>query len=274
MIEKISRYVAIGDSFTEGLWDPYPAPGGKDLQRGWADRLAGTLSERRITRGLPPIEYANHAIRGKLLGSIVAEQLPRALEQEPDLLSIVGGGNDILRPGTDPDELAKTLEAAVIQARRAGARVLMATGMDPIALPIVRRTRGKAATFNSHIWSIARNQGAAVLDLWGLRALQHPSMWAGDKIHLSPLGHHRVAQAALSGLGLSPDDPDWREKLSLPTLSRVDVLRDHGNWIINDVAPWLTRRVTHRSSGDARTPKFPDLATFEGSSMGGYNRPA
>src|SRR5699024_1989065 len=205
MVERISRYIAVGDSFTEGLWDPYPAPRGEpDVQRGWADRLAESLSSRRVAAGLPALEYANHAIRGRLLAPILRDQVPLALSQEPDLISIVGGGNDILRPGTDPDALARILEDAVTAARRAGARVLLGTGMDPIDLPLVRSTRQKVALFNAHVWSIANRQGAAVLDLWGLRALRHPSMWAGDKMHLSPHGHHRLARAARGGRGSSP----------------------------------------------------------------------
>lgn len=262
MIESITRYVAVGDSFTEGLWDPAPSSDATGPQRGWADRLAESLSAARLSRGLPALEYANHAIRGKLLGHILDEQLPRALDQGPDLVSIIGGGNDVLRPGMDPDALARRLETAVIAARASGARVLMGTGMDPVALPIVRGTREKVATLNSHVWSIANRQGAAVLDLWGLRALQHRDMWSGDRIHLSPEGHHRVAQAALFALGLPPDDPAWRDPLPAVPLGKVERWRETSTWFARDVAPWMTRRLRRRSSGDERTAKLPTPAPF------------
>ena len=46
-----SRYVAIGDSFSEGLWDD---PDGREApQRGWADLLASHLSARWSTRTWP-----------------------------------------------------------------------------------------------------------------------------------------------------------------------------------------------------------------------------
>src|SRR5699024_3133469 len=160
-------------------------------------RLAESLSSRRVAAGLTALEYANHALRGRLLAPILRDQVPLALSQAPDLITIVGCWNDILRPGTDLGPLARILEDAVTEARRAGARVLLGTAMDSIVLPLVRSTRQKVALFNTPVWSIANRQGAAVLDLWGLRALRHPSMWAGDKIHLSPQGHQRVAQAAL-----------------------------------------------------------------------------
>ncbi|MCC7127666.1 MAG: SGNH/GDSL hydrolase family protein, partial [Microbacteriaceae bacterium] len=91
-----SRYVAIGDSFTEGIGDPEPrSPGGN---RGWADRVAEVLSAKT-----DDFAYANLAIRGRLLQQIFDEQVEPALELRPDLVTVSAGGNDILRPGSDPD---------------------------------------------------------------------------------------------------------------------------------------------------------------------------
>src|SRR5690606_2565066 len=94
-----TRYVALGDSFTEGIGDPEPgSPGGN---RGWADRVAETLSQ-----GTETFSYANLAIRGRLLQQIVDEQVEPAIALKPDLISLSAGGNDIIRPSTDPDEVA------------------------------------------------------------------------------------------------------------------------------------------------------------------------
>lgn len=109
------RYVALGDSFTEGLWD---VPGGTPPARtehadpalacrGWADLLARSLADRAAAAGpepspgLPaePVRYANLAVRGRLLGPILREQVPAALELRPDLVSLIGGGNDLLQIG-------------------------------------------------------------------------------------------------------------------------------------------------------------------------------
>ena len=111
------RYTALGDSFTEGLSDPDPAA--PDAFRGWADRLAGHLAAAAPDGR---IEYANLAIRGRLLAQVLGEQLPVALAASPDLVSLVAGGNDLLRPGADPDRLAADLEAAVVALRAAGER--------------------------------------------------------------------------------------------------------------------------------------------------------
>jgi lysophospholipase L1-like esterase len=129
------RYVALGDSFTEGLSDHDPDRPGEF--RGWADRLA----EHLAAAAPGDVEYANLAIRGRLLRQVVDEQVPVALAARPDLVSLVAGGNDLMRPGSDPDELAATLEGAVVRLRASGADVLLATGVDTRqtpAAPVVR----------------------------------------------------------------------------------------------------------------------------------------
>lgn len=251
-----TRYVAIGDSFTEGLWD---APDGIDApMRGWADLLAERLSARRMAAGAAPLEYANLAIRGRRLAPIVDDQVPAALALAPDLVSLVGGGNDLLRPDGNPDRLAARLEAAVVRLREAGVDVLLATGFDTADSPVVRLTRPKVAIYNTMIWSIARRHGAHVVDLWGMRALHDWRMWAEDRIHLTPAGHERVAQAALVGLALEPDTPGWDDPLTpLPPTPFADRARSNARWLRVHAAPWATRRIRHRSSGDGRSPKRP-----------------
>jgi lysophospholipase L1-like esterase len=147
------RYVALGDSFTEGLSDPDPQRPG--AYRGWADRLAGHLAA--AAEG--DVEYANLAVRGRLVGQVLDEQLPVALDARPDLVSLVAGGNDLLRPGGDPDTLADALDRAVARLRSAGADVLLATGVDPRNMPIIRRIRGRVAVFNAHLGRGRRGGG-------------------------------------------------------------------------------------------------------------------
>ncbi|TDE94325.1 SGNH/GDSL hydrolase family protein [Occultella glacieicola] len=243
---------------TEGLWDPDPQD--PERVRGWADQLAGSLSARRVDAGLTALEYANLAIRGRLLERIVDEQLPVALEAEPDLISLVGGGNDLLRPGSDPDRMAGVLEDAVHRVRRAGVDVLLATGTDTRQAGVLRAIRGRVAVYNAHIWSIARRHDAYVVDVWGLRAIQDWRMWAQDRIHLTTEGHQRVAQAALVALGLTPDDEAWADPLArLAPVPSGQRFRSDAEWFVRDVYPWATRRLWGRSSGDTRVPKRPQV---------------
>ena len=67
---------ALGDSFTEGLMDEV-GPDGR--HRGWADRVAQALAERARADGADGIEYANLAVRGRLVRQVVAEQVPAAV---------------------------------------------------------------------------------------------------------------------------------------------------------------------------------------------------
>jgi len=121
------RFAAIGDSFTEGVGDPRP----DGNMRGWADLVAEGLA---LAHG-EPIAYANFAIRGRLLGPIVDDQLPAALRLDPapTILTINGGGNDMLRRGCDPAFLHSKTEQAVVDGAASGARVVLLSGADPSA---------------------------------------------------------------------------------------------------------------------------------------------
>ncbi|MBB3082693.1 SGNH/GDSL hydrolase family protein [Geodermatophilus sabuli] len=245
------RYVALGDSFTEGLSDPDPQRPGE--YRGWADRLAEHLAAAADGE----VEYANLAVRGRLLPQVVAEQVPVALDARPDLVSLVAGGNDLLRPGADPDRLAAVLEDAVVRLRATGADVLLATGVDPRQTPIVRRTRGRVAVFNASLWSIAARHGAVVLDQWGAGWVQDWRMWDSDRIHLTDEGHRRTALAAATALGLPVGD-DWRQPLApQPPRALRAALAEEAAWVRGFVAPWVARRLRGRSSGDGRAAKRP-----------------
>jgi lysophospholipase L1-like esterase len=247
------RYVALGDSFTEGLSDPDPQRPGE--YRGWADRLAGHLAAAAGGE----LEYANLAIRGRLVAQVLDEQLPVALEARPDLVSLVAGGNDLLRPGGDPDALAAALDGAVGELKSAGADVLLATGVDPRQTPIIRRIRGRVAVFNAHVWSIAERHGAAVLDQWGAAWLQDPRMWDTDRIHLTAEGHRRIALAAAAALGVPVVEAgDWRTPLPpRDPRPRSVAVAEEVAWVRGFVAPWVGRRLRGRSSGDGRAPKRP-----------------
>ncbi|MGC3992694.1 MAG: SGNH/GDSL hydrolase family protein [Propionicimonas sp.] len=243
-------YVAIGDSLTEGLQDLDAA--GEPI--GWADRLAQHLADRAGA----PIRYANLAIRGRLLGPILAEQVEPALTLAPDLVSIWGGGNDMLRPDADPDAMAAAVESAVVRFREAGADVLIGLGIDAKDSPVVRLTRNRTAIYNMLLVGVARRHGAHVLDAWNMRSLHDWRMWYDDRIHLNAAGHARVAQGALVGLGLTPDSPDWDAPLPpAPSMSRREELDWNLVWARDHLGPWLGRRIRRTSSGAGRSAKHP-----------------
>lgn len=252
------RYVAIGDSFTEGMSDADPRTEGRYV--GWADRLAAELSTQ-VPAG--EFHYANLAVRGRKLADVVGPQLDAALAVSPDLVSVVGGGNDILRPRVDLDEVAGSLEEAVATIRATGADVLMATPADPADAGLLSSLRSRHAVHTANVHSIAQRQGAHVLDLWGLRALRDWRLWATDRIHLSTEGHRRVAQAALTALAQPVSDPEWRTPLAAaPPVPRREQTVETARWARSYAAPWVHRRLTGRSSGDAVTAKIAEPAPF------------
>ncbi|WP_171163770.1 SGNH/GDSL hydrolase family protein [Streptomyces sp. I05A-00742] len=248
----IGSYAAVGDSFTEGVGDPGPG----DSFIGWADRLAVLLADQQEEH---TFRYANLAVRGRLLDQIVEEQVPRAKELAPGLVTFCAGGNDILRPGSDPDDVAERYEAAVADLRASVGTVLVCTGFDTRDVPVLKHLRGKIATYTAHVRAIADRHDCPVLDLWSLRSVQDRRAWSDDRLHLSPDGHTRVALRAAQVLGLSvPADPDqpWpAEGQRTP----AEVRRDNIHWAREHLVPWIGRRLRGESSGDHVEPKRPDL---------------
>ncbi|WP_106976990.1 MULTISPECIES: SGNH/GDSL hydrolase family protein [Streptomyces] len=247
-----NSYAAVGDSFTEGVGDP--GPGGTFV--GWADRLAVLLDDRVPEH---TFRYANLAVRGKLLDQIVADQVPRAKELAPDLVTFCAGGNDIIRPGTDPDELAERFERAVADLSSAVGTVMVTTGFDTRGVAVLKHLRGKIATYNMHVRAVADRYGCPVLDLWSLKTVQDRRAWDGDRLHLSAEGHTRVALRAAQVLGLEvPADPDqaWPP---LPPRGTLDLRRDDILWAREYLVPWIGRRIRGESSGDHVEAKRPDL---------------
>ena len=251
------RYVAIGDSFSEGMVDVDPRREGGFV--GWADRLAAELS---ATTGGAEFRYANLAIRGRKLGDVVDRQLGLALPLEPDLVSLVGGGNDILRPRVDLDAIASRLEEAVAAVRATGADVLLATPTDPRGAGLFGTLLVRHAVHTANLHSIAARHGAHVLDLWGMRSMRDPRMWGEDRIHPSPEGHRRLRWAAMHALGLEVPE-DWDEPLPVaPPRPRAEVRTERLRWARTHAVPWVQRRLTGRSSGDSVTAKLPELTPF------------
>ncbi|KOG28975.1 MULTISPECIES: SGNH/GDSL hydrolase family protein [Streptomyces] len=246
-------YAAIGDSFTEGVGDP--GPGGTYV--GWADRFAVLLADQLPEHDA--FRYANLAVRGRLLDQIVAEQVPRAKELAPDLVTFCAGGNDIIRPGTDPDDVAERFERAVAELTSAVGTVMVTTGFDTRDVILLKHLRGKIATYNGHVRAIADRYGCPVLDLWSLKSVQDRRAWDDDRLHLSPDGHTRVALRAAQVLGLPvPADPDQPWPPQQPR-GPLEVRKDDIHWAKEYLVPWIGRRLRGESSGDHVEAKRPDL---------------
>ena len=237
------RYVALGDSLTEGLCDPGP----EGELRGWADRLALLLAARE------PLDYANLAIRSKRVGDVCGSQLDRALQLRPDLVSILVGANDLVKQRVSIPLLATRLEDTVRQLREAGADVLLVTAFlpgNPAARVYVRRFSAWATA----LAGIARRQGAILLDTDLHPQLAERPNWGEDLVHLSSRGHRFLAYRAGVALGVPLADELGALDEALHAAERTGA----GVWWRRHALPWVWRRLHGRAAGDGRSAKHHD----------------
>ena len=249
-----ASYMAIGDSFTEGLNDPLP----DGSFRGWADRLAEILAG-----GRSDFHYANLALRGKMLAEIVDEQVSIALEIQPDLVTLCAGGNDIIVPGADVDAVAEKFESAVAALRAAGIDVMIFNGPDTKQLSVMHVLRGKVGIYNAHVRAIADRHGARVVDMWAMEVLHDRRAWSDDRLHFTPEAHRRIALRAASVLGV-PVVGDWSEPWpeSAEQSTWITSRRSDLEWTKVHLLPWIRRHLKGESMGDGLSPKRPELAPF------------
>ncbi|MET1133309.1 MAG: SGNH/GDSL hydrolase family protein [Aeromicrobium sp.] len=253
-----ARYVALGDSFTEGVGDDDPSlPNGV---RGWADRFAAAL-DRAQGGGL---SYANLAIRGRKLGPIAAEQIDPALALQPDLVTIYAGANDIMRPKVDLDAILAEYDRVIGRLAASGARVVLFTPADPGGSRIYALVRERFERYRAAVREIAAKHGATLVDYWTLTDYRDPRLWDTDRMHMSPAGHQRMAIAVLDALGVQHD----LEPLVLadPTpMTLLERVKAQVQWAVEYLGPWIKRRVTGRSSGDGLDPRYRELTPLSGS---------
>jgi lysophospholipase L1-like esterase len=248
------RYVALGDSCAEGLDDPYPD--GRTY-RGWTDLTAAALSQVS-----PSLEYANLAVRGRRLDQIVDEQVPLAVAQRPDLVTLFGGGNDVLQGRWQ--STADALDTAVASLTEAARTVVLFTLPDIARLPGLRRLRPRVDQLNDLVTATAARHGALLVDVREDPFCDDERLYGADRLHLGTRGHQRVAAHVLTALGV-PADPDWLAPL--PPVTREPLWRTasrHAAWIRYHVYPavhsTVRNRLIGRQPGDGFLPKRPEPA--------------
>jgi lysophospholipase L1-like esterase len=190
---ELRSFVALGDSFTEGLEDDLGLSG---RHRGWADRVAAALAA-----GNGRVRYANLAIRGRLLDQVIDEQVPVAVQLIPDLISFHAGPNDMLRPKLDLPALLDRYEAAVVRLRATGARVLLFT--------VIARAGGtgrtadllaaRFQTFNEAARSVARRHDCLLVDLGSPALARGPAASGSGRTRPGGRGGARGTRGGRSG---------------------------------------------------------------------------
>ncbi len=254
----INKFIALGDSLTEGLSDKYP----DGTYRGWADRVADELSLVDTN-----FLYANFAVRGKLLEQVIADQVSVALPfitGNDTVVSFHAGANNILRPKLDVKRVIADYQSAVIRITDTGAKVLVFTVRE-VANPKTKAElywNERFGPFNANVREIASKTGAILLDANSHEVFGDPRMLAKDRLHLSQEGHRRVAQGILKALGM-PHDINYTQAMG-PHKQTQAVLRGIGTvaWGVAFLVPWAIRRLSGKSSGDGRVAKYPVLTSW------------
>ncbi|MEW2292434.1 SGNH/GDSL hydrolase family protein [Streptomyces sp. NPDC006743] len=259
-----SSLVAVGDSFTEGMSDLLP----DGSYRGWADLLAARMAERS-----PGFRYANLAVRGKLIGQIVDEQVEAAAAMRADVVTLVGGLNDTLRPKCDMGRVRGLLTQAV-ERLAPSCRQLVLMRSPGRQGPVLERFRPRMEELYACVDELAERHGAVVVDLYGAPSLADPRLWGVDRLHLTDEGHRRVAEAVWEALGHEPEDPEWRTPppATVPPAWLTRRAAD-ARFAREHLLPWIGRRLTGRSSGDGRPAKRPELLPYPGPDTAGAQRP-
>jgi lysophospholipase L1-like esterase len=248
------RFVALGDSCAEGLDDPYPDG---TMYRGWAD-----LTAARLATVSPELEYANLAVRGRRLDQILTEQVPLAVAHRPDLVTLFGGGNDLLQGRWR--STAESLDAVVAAFAGIARTVVLFTLPDIGRLPGLRRLRPRVDQLNALIAATAARHGAVLVDVREDPHCHDERLYGPDRLHLGELGHQRVAAHVLAALGV-PAAPGWLAPLPPATSEPLwRTASRHMAWLRHHVYPavhdTVRNRLIGRQPGDGVLPKRPELA--------------
>jgi lysophospholipase L1-like esterase len=240
------RFVAIGDSLTEGKGDVHP----DGSLRGFADLLAGSLVEAD-----PSAAYANLARPSVRVHEVLADQVPEAVAFEPDLITAIAGVNDAIAMAFRPDEVAGRIDEMFASLREGAPRAAIATATLPDLAhvsAVARMWRGRVRVLNEATRLAGRRHGLLVVDLDRLLRMSREEV-AMDRVHPSPLGHLRFARAFAAQLGLPSPAPEFMQ-------ARPRAEQLHRIYRTAVVAPrFVTKRLARRALIAGQPPKRPDL---------------
>jgi hypothetical protein len=144
--------------------------------------------------------------------------------------------------------------------------VVLFTGPDWGATPVLGQVRGRLAIFNENLRTIAARHDAVIADLWALRQLTNPLMWDPDRLHFSPLGQHTIAMMVLDTLNV-PHTLHPMTPKDLPERSWRDARADDLLWAREHLLPWVLKRLKQRISEEERHAKRPDPGPVFGAPM-------
>ncbi|MGW3108601.1 SGNH/GDSL hydrolase family protein [Streptomyces sp. NPDC001100] len=232
------RFVALGDSLTEGVGDPVG-----EAWRGWAALLADGLA------GQPEdtVEFTNLAVSGAQSRDVLERQTPAGLALNPDVVSVVIGVNDTLRCTFDIQALAARLDKVYAAFTAQGAVLLTACLPDPgamlglpgaLARPLARRQRA----VNTVVHALSERYGAVHLHAAEGEWIMDRAIWSADRLHPGERGHRQLAlrfHALLAEEGVATGvAPSPEPEFPAPTKSASLW------WLATAGTGWVARRCT------------------------------
>ncbi|MGW9027432.1 SGNH/GDSL hydrolase family protein [Streptomyces sp. NPDC055722] len=231
------RFVALGDSLTEGVGDPVG-----DTWRGWAALLAGGLAPMTT-----PAEFTNLSFSGAQTRDLLERQTPQALEMRPDVASVLIGVNDTLRYTFDIHAVAARLDKVYAAFRAQNTVLLTACLPDPgsmlrlpgaLARPLARRQRA----VNTVVHALSERYGAVHLHAEGGDWISDRAMWSADRLHPGERGHRQLARrfhALLAEAGVATGAAPAAEPEFPPPTRSASLL-----WLATAGTAWVARRCT------------------------------
>ena len=167
-------WVALGDSMTQGI-------GASAYDRGWTGQLADRAGESVAGKAIPH-RLINLASSGAKVRDVLDRQLPAlvALGTTPDLVTVLIGSNDLIRPSNRRafpalfDEMLERLPAGAVVA----------------SLPNPTRA---SVTANALLERAVAAKGLIIAELRGPRTASWKGRLAADHFHPNDLGYAGIA---------------------------------------------------------------------------------
>ncbi|MEO5987769.1 MAG: SGNH/GDSL hydrolase family protein [Candidatus Eisenbacteria bacterium] len=262
---RFERYVALGDSSTEGIDDP----DGMGGYRGWSERLA-----ERIAAAQGGLLYANLAVRGLTTRQVRERQLEPALAMRPNLATLFCGTNDVTHIRFDAEAVAADVAQMQSALVAGGATVLSFTLPDltPV-MPLARLIAPRIRALNQALASASHDTGSILVDFAAHAVATDRRLWSEDRIHANSDGHARIAAALAHALRMPGADAAWMQPL--PAVASQGALvwwAAELRWLRRHLLPWAMQGLAGRSRAEGRRPKHPVLTNIAGSMRGRLER--
>ena len=241
------KYVALGDSLTEGLGDDGFRKNRRD--KGWADRLANLMACEAANAG-QSFSYANLAVRGQNTLSILTCQLEMALDMKPDLVTIMTGANDLRSLNERLPSMVGLLRGAINRLQAIDAKVVLISLAQPAHLSFAKSFVHRSKLWAETLQSLATELDVDLVNINQMSVFESLHYWSGDLVHYSAKGHIKIANTVADKLGLEVRDHSEPTEI-LERLSALHMLK----WSIVEVLPFIGRQIRGVNAGTGMEPK-------------------